>query len=58
MKSILANIIATSDLGLLPSIGVVLFTVTLTAIIFWTYRPGSKQSYENQAKLAVDERAS
>jgi len=55
MKSILENIISQSDLGFLPSVGVVVLMATMLLIIAWTYRPGSKKSYEDDAKLVLDE---
>lgn len=55
MKSVLEYTIAHSNLGFLPSIGVVILFCTLVAIFAWTYRPNRKAQYEKDAMLVLDE---
>ncbi len=54
MKSILEYTISHSNLGLLPSIGVVVLFCTLIAIYVWTFIPKHKAQYEQDAKLVFD----
>lgn len=44
------------DLGILPSIGLVLLFLTLSAIFVWTYLPSKKQAWDKIAKSAMNER--
>ena len=57
MKSILENIISNSDLGFLPSVGVVVLTATMVAIVVWTYNPKNQNKYKKMSQLTMDEEA-
>lgn len=48
MKSFFAN----PDLGL---IGLLFFFAFFTAVLIWTFRPGAKKDYQDQANIPLEE---
>ncbi len=53
MNDLIKSVLNQNDVGLGPSIAVVVFFLTMLAIIGWTFRPNAKKDYENQGDLTV-----
>lgn len=55
MKHLLKDFFGQLDLGIYPSLGIILFMAALVGITLFTYLPRNRKHYENASSLALDE---
>lgn len=54
MSDIIKQVLQKDELVIYPTVGLIILSLTLVAIIAWTYRPQAKKDYEQQSMLTLD----
>ncbi len=54
MNDLIKYVLSSSDIGIWPSLALVIFFGVTILILAWTYRPKAKNDYKKHAERALD----